>query len=97
MHETTTLRDMAYVLSVNEPDATSEEHLSGLIEVAQDTHLRDLVNGPESTLTEREADFLLQAYQAEFGDVDDQADRDRADLGDPDWAYEAYLESTFEG
>jgi hypothetical protein len=88
MTETTTPREMALALSIDEPGATLEEHLEGLLEIAGDL---GLALTPDATVAEDAMTAVLEAYHAEYGP--DAEDPDREALGDPDAAYEAYRDA----
>lgn len=74
----TTLRDMAYCLAVNEPDATLEEHLAFLQEAAAELGLSE---DPLAPLSDVDATTVLEAHAREAGGDPD-------DAGDPDAEYE---------
>jgi hypothetical protein len=73
MTETTTLREMAHCLAVNEPDATYAEHLSFLQEAAAELGLSE---DPNAVLSDEDATTVLEAHARETEDADDAGDAD---------------------
>lgn len=71
MAETTTLRDMAYCLSVNEPDATLEDHLSALQDAAAELGLSE---DPYASLSDVDAATVLGELAREADPEDDGSD-----------------------
>jgi len=69
--ETTTLREMAYCLSVNEPGATLEEHLDFLQEAAAELGLSA---DPHAPLSDVDATTVLEEVAREFYAEDDDSD-----------------------
>lgn len=67
--DATTLREMAYCLSINEPDATMDEHLEFLQELARDRNLDD---EPDAALSDDDATGLLAAHSEEARGDDDE-------------------------
>jgi hypothetical protein len=81
MSETTTLRELAYCLAVNEPEATQEEHLAFLQEAAADLGLSA---DPHAPLSDVDATTVLAAHASEG----------QAEEGpDPDAAYDRWLDT----
>lgn len=81
MTETTTLRELALALSIDQPDATLAEHLAFLTEEADalglDTH-------PDAALSDVDADTLLVAHAREA---------EGEEGPDPDAAYDRVVEA----
>lgn len=83
MQETTTLREMAQCLSINEPDATLPEHLDFLSEIAGDLGLD---TDPDAPISDADADTVLRDYAREvLGDAEPG--------DDPDAAYDRYRDA----
>lgn len=85
MTETTTLREMALVLSINEPGATFAEHLDFVSELAADLGLSDL---PDAPLSDVDAQSVLDSYARE-SDLPDE-------VGDPDAEYDRVVSAQLE-
>lgn len=71
MTETTTLHEMAYCLSVNEPDATYDEHLSFLQEAAAGLGLSE---DPHAPLSDVDAVTVLEEHARETDAEEDGSD-----------------------
>jgi hypothetical protein len=81
MSETTTLQEMAYCLSVNEPGATFEEHLEFLQEAAEELGLS---TDPRAPLSDVDATTVLETHAREA---------DPEEGPDPDAAYDRWLDT----
>jgi hypothetical protein len=80
--ETTTLREMAYCLSVNEQGATLEEHLDFLQEAAAELGLSA---DPYAPLSDVDATTILETHAREGADPND--------AGDPDVEYDRWRDA----
>lgn len=81
MSETTTLRELAYCLSLEQADATLEEHLAFLQEAAEDL---GLPTDPGASLSDVDASTVLEAHAREASPEEGP---------DPDAAYDRWVDA----